>query len=268
MRPNFASAPRRAGRRCAARMRGGAKTSAARVRSATVARNLGLHGKLRRYPGPRPRSRELSTVCARRFCDQHEMSLQTATGRSLPYEMVRTREPLMPFWARKLRTVVARRAPSAMLYSRVPRSSAWPSMVIVYCGYCCSHCACFCRVAVASGVRSRAVGGEVDDVADVDAEVALRAGRHRAVLPPVSCELGCVLVVGAGGEPAHPEHDGERRVARASQVEAAMKVPFVTTRHSTSRAGDSSRLKCRVIRPLVRKCGRHGLGANASRSHN
>ena len=26
----------------------------------------------------------LSTVCARRFCDQHEMSLQTATGRSLP----------------------------------------------------------------------------------------------------------------------------------------------------------------------------------------
>jgi hypothetical protein len=25
-----------------------------------------------------------STVCARRFCDQHEMSLQTATGRSLP----------------------------------------------------------------------------------------------------------------------------------------------------------------------------------------
>jgi len=25
-----------------------------------------------------------STVTARRFCDQHEMSLQTATGRSLP----------------------------------------------------------------------------------------------------------------------------------------------------------------------------------------
>ena len=64
------------------------------------------------------------------------------------------REPLMPFWARKLRTVVARRAPSAMLYSRVPRSSAWPSMVMVYCGYCCSHCACFCSVAVASGVSS------------------------------------------------------------------------------------------------------------------
>jgi hypothetical protein len=26
----------------------------------------------------------LSTVTERRFCDQHEMSLQTATGRSLP----------------------------------------------------------------------------------------------------------------------------------------------------------------------------------------
>jgi hypothetical protein len=26
----------------------------------------------------------LSTVTTRRFCDQHEMSLQTATGRSLP----------------------------------------------------------------------------------------------------------------------------------------------------------------------------------------
>src|SRR5262245_2718094 len=33
----------------------------------------------------------LSTVTARRFCDQHEMSLQTATGRSLPYEIVRMR---------------------------------------------------------------------------------------------------------------------------------------------------------------------------------
>ena len=28
--------------------------------------------------------RVFNTVCARRFWDQHEMSLQTATGRSLP----------------------------------------------------------------------------------------------------------------------------------------------------------------------------------------
>ena len=35
---------------------------------------------------PRVRGYELafSTVTARRFCDQQEMSLQTATGRSLP----------------------------------------------------------------------------------------------------------------------------------------------------------------------------------------
>ena len=44
--------------------------------------------------------RLLSTVWARRFCDQHEMSLQTATGRSLPYEIVRIRAGLTPLRAR------------------------------------------------------------------------------------------------------------------------------------------------------------------------
>src|SRR4051812_10508960 len=42
----------------------------------------------------------LSTVTARRFCDQQEISLQTATGRSLPYEMVRMRCALTPREAR------------------------------------------------------------------------------------------------------------------------------------------------------------------------
>jgi hypothetical protein len=37
-----------------------------------------------------------STVTARRFWDQHEMSLQTATGRSLPYDTVRIRAAEMP----------------------------------------------------------------------------------------------------------------------------------------------------------------------------
>ena len=41
-----------------------------------------------------------STVTARRVCDQQEMSLQTATGRSLPYEMVRMRLGSMPREAR------------------------------------------------------------------------------------------------------------------------------------------------------------------------
>jgi hypothetical protein len=66
----------------------------------------------------------LRAVTARRFCDQHDMSLHTATGRSLPYEMVRMRCGWTPREARNSCTVCARRAPSAMLYSRVPRSSA------------------------------------------------------------------------------------------------------------------------------------------------
>ena len=39
-------------------------------------------------------------LTARRFCDQHEMSLHTATGRSLPYEIVRMRLTWMPREAR------------------------------------------------------------------------------------------------------------------------------------------------------------------------
>ncbi len=36
------------------------------------------------YDATGPRAPPLSTVTARRFCDQHEMLSQTATGRSLP----------------------------------------------------------------------------------------------------------------------------------------------------------------------------------------
>ena len=60
---------------------------------------------------------------------------------------------LTPCWARYPLTAVARRAPSAMLYSRVPRSSAWPSMVTVYCGYWLSQTACFCRMPCAYPVK-------------------------------------------------------------------------------------------------------------------
>ena len=55
-----------------------------------------LRRALRPY-APAPRS---STITARRFCDQHEMSLHTATGRSLPYDTVRMRLPVMPRVAR------------------------------------------------------------------------------------------------------------------------------------------------------------------------
>ena len=56
----------------------------------------------RRSPPPVTSTQELalSTVTARRFCDQHEMSLHTATGRSLPYEIVRMRCASTPREAR------------------------------------------------------------------------------------------------------------------------------------------------------------------------
>ena len=47
-----------------------------------------------------------------------------------------------PAGSGKLRVLVARRADSEMLYSRVPRSSAWPSTCTVTLGYCYSHWAC------------------------------------------------------------------------------------------------------------------------------
>src|SRR5260370_8040818 len=49
-----------------------------------------------------------STVTARRFCDQHEMSLPNATRRSLPQAMVPIPEGSMARGARKFRTQCAR----------------------------------------------------------------------------------------------------------------------------------------------------------------
>ena len=46
------------------------------------ARHKGGHDVIRR--DGRPYELALSTVTARRFCDQQEMSSHTATGRSLP----------------------------------------------------------------------------------------------------------------------------------------------------------------------------------------
>jgi hypothetical protein len=56
-----------------------------------------LHGPAARQ-AKRRTSYELapSTVTARRFCDQQEMSLQTATGLSFPYEIVRIRCAWIP----------------------------------------------------------------------------------------------------------------------------------------------------------------------------
>src|SRR5665213_937337 len=51
-------------------------------------------------------------------------------------------------------TAVARRLPSARLYSRVPRSSQWPSTVTVTLAYCFSHVAWRCSVCCPSDLMS------------------------------------------------------------------------------------------------------------------
>ena len=50
--------------------------------------------------------------------------------------------------------LVARRSPNARLYSRVPRSSAWPSMVTVTALKSCRNPACRCSITCAPGDRS------------------------------------------------------------------------------------------------------------------
>ena len=56
------------------------------------------------------------------------------------------------------------------------------------------------------GRQIRAVGGEVDDIADVDREVTMRARRHRAV---AARERGIrlVLVIGASGDQTTHKQD-------------------------------------------------------------
>ncbi len=55
-----------------------------------------------------------------------------------------------PWLTRYARVAAARRAPSARLYSRVPRSSAWPSTVTEYWPYWFSQRAWLASVACAS----------------------------------------------------------------------------------------------------------------------
>ena len=85
-----------------------------------------------------------------------------------------------PREARYSRTVCARRAPSAMLYSRVPRSSAWPSTVKAYADSLAEPL----RLLVERAARLRrqlgGIGLEEDAVADIDHEVLLAAGRRGA----------------------------------------------------------------------------------------
>ena len=60
-----------------------------------------------------------------------QVSVGTLLGEDIDNDEIHlVRAAETPRLARKSRVAAARRAPSARLYSRVPRSSAWPSIVI------------------------------------------------------------------------------------------------------------------------------------------
>src|SRR5215469_18556562 len=65
----------------------------------------------------------VTVVTPRRFCAQQDSFDSVQIGRSLPYEIVSIRPEETPRLTRYSLTAFARRAPSARLYSRVPRSS-------------------------------------------------------------------------------------------------------------------------------------------------
>src|SRR6266571_2420925 len=65
---------------------------------------------------------------SRRFCAHDSSSCPEASGRSSPYDTVSIRLPSMPWMTTYCLAAVARRLPSARLYSSDPRSSQWPLM--------------------------------------------------------------------------------------------------------------------------------------------
>ena len=69
-------------------------------------------------------------------------------------EIVLIRAAGTPCAARKFLIALARRSPSARLYSRVPRSSQWPSIVTRVAGCAISQFAWLSRIARASGSMS------------------------------------------------------------------------------------------------------------------
>ena len=90
---------------------------------------------LRRATGCSDRTAVSRTVTARRFLDQQDMSAQTAHP-AAPCEGDRLDPPGIDA-ARGQEVLCARRALNAQadMYSLVPRSSAWHSIRMRYCGY-------------------------------------------------------------------------------------------------------------------------------------
>ncbi len=119
---------------------------------------------------------------------------------------------------------VARRAPSARLYSRVPCSSAWPSIDRSDTrGCCCSHSACPSSVAARLRRQRRLVDGEQHPVAHGLLEIG-RGGRSRGdadrhrrgpPAPPDRRRPAPAPKRSAFGQAASAEH---RPISRASEV--------------------------------------------------
>src|SRR5205814_2103990 len=68
--------------------------------------------------------------CPRRFCCQQASVSSEQKGASLPLLTTVTRVAATPRLTRYSFTLLARREPSARLYSELPRESAWPSSMI------------------------------------------------------------------------------------------------------------------------------------------
>src|SRR5690606_16353624 len=66
-------------------------------------------------------------ISTRRFCAQHSSLEAVQVGRSSPNELTVCWLPEPPLACRADDTALPRRSPRPRLYSRLPRSSAWPS---------------------------------------------------------------------------------------------------------------------------------------------
>ena len=144
---------------------------------------------------------------------------------------------------------MARRAPSARLYSRVPRSSAWPSMVIVYCGYWLSQRAWLRRMPVRLAGQGRAVLLEMHHVADIDGEFLCGSGSRRpfpteaifpwpgsdASRPPAQKQSRARLRACRRGQ---PHHSNALLVTPASQILGNRRREFLNDLLVPSKSGE------------------------------
>src|SRR6516162_1333627 len=92
--------------------------------------------------------------CPRRFCCQQDSFSSPQTGCSLPLLMTVSRVPATPRLTKYSLTALARRAPSARLYSALPRESQCPSIVEAVLPHFLSQSASRCSGGLASSRSS------------------------------------------------------------------------------------------------------------------